>query len=189
MDVASTLVRRGMVDGRPFAVFDGLLNAADIARMVQSLDQGSFTHDESARPDAQQFRHWVVNLTPEVAHALPLYAPTLAAAAMVAGDGSRYRDYRAYCNFASFGDVLLTHTDAQPGTREMTALWFLCREWNLEWGGETLLFNAQQDAEQVVSPRPGRLLVFDGSILHAGRPPQRICHMPRYTLAYKLERY
>ena len=189
MDPASKLTRRGTVEGRPFAVFDGLLGATDIARMVQSLDQGSFTHDESARPDTQQFRHWVVNLTPEVARALPLHAPTLTAAALVAGDGSRYRDYRAYCNFASYGDVLLTHTDAQPGTHEMTALWYLCREWNHEWGGETLLFNAQQDAEQVVSPRPGRLLVFDGSILHAGRPPQRICFVPRYTFAYKLERY
>ena len=188
MDLNGKLVRRGLVDGRPFAVFDGLVGPADLERLVTSLDRGNFTHDEVARPDAQQFRHWVVNLAPEVAHALPLYAPTLAAAAFVAGDGTRYRDYRAYCNFATYGDVLLTHTDAQPGAHEMTALWFMCREWNLEWGGETLLFNAQQDAEQVISPRPGRLVLFDGSILHAGRPPQRICFVPRYTLAYKLER-
>jgi SM-20-related protein len=39
----------------------------------------------------------------------------------------------------------------------------------------------------VVSPRPGRLVIFDGSIPHAGRPPSRICHAPRYTLAYKFD--
>jgi len=43
------------------------------------------------------------------------------------------------------------------------------------------------DAEAVVSPKPGRLVIFDGSILHAGRPPNRSCYAPRYTLAYKLE--
>ena len=186
MDVASKLTRRGTVDGRPFAVFDGLLGATDIARMVQSLDQGSFTHDESARPDTQQFRHWVVNLTPEVARALPLHAPTLAAASLVAGEGHRYRDYRAYCNFSSYGDVLLTHTDAQPGTHEMTALWYLCERWETDWGGETLFYTADGDARIAVAPKPARLVLFDGVIRHAGKPPNRNCPIGRYTFAIKL---
>ena len=56
-------------------------------------------------------------------------------------------------------------------------------------GGETLFFDSKQDAAFVVSPRPGRLCIFDGTLLHCGRPPSRICFSPRYTFAYKLERY
>ena len=78
--------------------------------------------------------------------------------------------------------------DAQPGSDEFTALWYLCEHWDTEWGGETLFFDAAGDAQFVCSPRPGRLVLFDGAIRHAGRPPSRICYVPRYTFAIKLER-
>ena len=34
----------------------------------------------------------------------------------------------------------------------------------------------------------GDLVIFDGAIKHAGRPPNRICYAPRYTMAIKFER-
>ena len=187
MNIDQHLARRIAVDGRTVAVFDGLIESRELAGLVQRLEQSPFTHTESARPDTRQHRHWVLNLPPEVGRSLPLLAPSLAAAQLVSG-GNAYRDYRAYCNYSSYGDVLLTHTDAQPGADEFTALWFLSTEWNPEWGGETLFFDAQGDAQAVVSPRPGRLVIFDGSIPHCGRPPTRICYAPRFTFAYKLER-
>jgi len=49
-----------------------------------------------------------------------------------------------------------------------------------------MLYDHNQDAVACVTPRPGRLAIFDGTILHAGRPPNRICYAPRYTLAFKL---
>lgn len=39
-----------------------------------------------------------------------------------------------------------------------------------------------------VSPRPARLLLFDGAIRHAGKPPNRNCPSARYTFAIKLRR-
>jgi len=186
MKVEGHLTRRGEVDGRSVAVFDGLVDPAEIGKLAQMLEQSPFTRTESARPETRQYRHWVINLEPAVAQALPLLAPSLAAALLVSG--RRHREYRAYCNYAAYGDVLLTHTDAQPGAEEFTALWFLSSEWNLEWGGETLFFDAKGDAAFVASPRPGRLVIFDGRITHCGRPPTRICHASRFTFAYKLER-
>lgn len=186
MDIAQRLVRRGEVEGRPVAVFDGLLDPRELAKLVAMLEQSPFTRTETARPESRQYRHWVINLAPEVGRGLALLAPALAAARLVSG--REYRDYRSYCNYAAFGDVLLTHTDAQPGADEFTALWFLSTEWNAEWGGETLFFDSKGDAAFVVSPRPGRLAIFDGSITHCGRPPTRICHASRFTFAYKLER-
>ena len=74
------------------------------------------------------------------------------------------------------GDTLLTHVDALPQARELTALWFVCERWDTEWGGETLFYDDAGDAEIAVSPKPGRLLLFDGAIRHAGKPPNRNCH-------------
>ena len=82
--------------------------------------------------------------------------------------------------------MLYAHCDCGPDQRELTALWFMATEWEPEWGGETLFFDRTGDAMFCVSPRPGRLVLFDGAIPHVGRPPTRICYTPRYTFAIKL---
>lgn len=183
------LTRQTEIDGKGLWVFDDLVEPREIAALTTAFDNGAFTRNEVARPETAQYKHWALNVALDVAQGLPLHAAMLEAVASIAPAGVRYRAYRSYCNHAAYGDVLFTHTDALPGSHELTALWFVAREWHLEWGGETLFFNAEQDAECVVSPRPGRLCVFDGSILHCGRPPSRICFSPRYTFAFKLERY
>jgi hypothetical protein len=183
------LTRRGEIEGKPLWVFDDLVDPREIAALTAAFDAGAFTRNEVARPETQQVKHWALNVSLDVAQQLPLYKPMLDALGTVVPPGVRYRAYRAYCNHAAYGDMLFTHTDAMPGSHELTALWFVAREWDLEWGGETLFFNSREDAEFVASPRPGRLVVFDGSIVHCGRPPSRICFAPRYTFAYKLERY
>lgn len=180
-------VREGSIAGRSVRVFDGLIKTSDLNGLAHALENGGFTKTEVARPETSQFKHWALNLSLEQAQNLPIYPPTVAAAGNFDPPHS-YRAYRSYCNFAAYGDMLFIHTDAQPNAHELTALWFIAPEWNPEWGGETLFFNSQMDAEFVVSPRPGRLVVFDGAIPHVGRPPNRICYAPRYTFAYKLER-
>ncbi len=183
------ITRKGEVDGQSIVVYDGLVPQLAIDNLTSALEQNAFTHNEIARPETAQFKHWAVNLTLDEAEKLPIFKPTIDATVPFCVDGSKYRIYRAYCNFASYGDMLFTHTDAMPGSKELTALWFMAKEWNLEWGGETLFFNKDEDAEFVASPRPGRLILFDGSISHVGRPPNRICFAPRFTFAFKLEAY
>jgi SM-20-related protein len=167
-------------------VFDGLLQANDIHGLTVALENGAFTRTESARPDTSAFRHWVLNIPMQAAAQLAVYQPTLNAAGEFSAE-TDYRVYRCYCNYASYGDMLFTHTDCAPGAGELTALWFIAPNWNVEWGGETLFFDSSMDAQVVVSPRPGRLVLFDGSLTHAGRPPSRICFASRFTLAYKLQ--
>jgi SM-20-related protein len=178
--------RQHCIEGREVRVYDGLLKANDIHSMVAGLQNAEFTRTESARPDTAAFRHWVLNVALESGAQLPAYQPTLAAAAEFRA-GTAYSVYRCYCNYAAYGDVLLTHTDCAPGAGHLTALWYVAPEWNVEWGGETLFFDSSMDAQVVVSPRPGRLVLFDGILTHVGRPPSRICLAPRYTLAYKLQ--
>ena len=179
-------VRCFSIEGREIRVYDALLQAQEIRSLTTAFEGGAFTRSEYARPETAVFRHWALNIPLEAAAQLPVYQPTLAAAGEFAGH-SNYKIYSCYCNNAAYGDMLFTHTDCLPGKRELTALWFIAPEWNVEWGGETLFFNSAMDAEMAVSPRPGRLVVFDGTLTHVGRPPNRICYAPRYTLAFKLE--
>ncbi len=181
-----TPAREGEIEGRRILVFDDLVSMDDVRAMTAALDRRPFTRTETATPDTAQFKHWVCELSLEATQRLPIYAPAMDTANLFAPNVS-YRMYRSYCNHAGYGDVLCIHTDAQPGARELTALWFLANEWDPDWGGETLFFNTALDAEFVVSPRPGRLVIFDGSIPHAGRPPSRACPAPRYSFAMKFE--
>ncbi|HTW39179.1 MAG TPA: 2OG-Fe(II) oxygenase [Steroidobacteraceae bacterium] len=178
--------RRHSIEGREVRIYDGLLKANEIQGLAAALQNGGFTRTEFARPETAAFRHWVLNIAIEAAAQLPVYQPTLAAAGEFAAE-TAWRIYRSYCNYAAYGDMLFTHTDCAPGAGELTALWFIAPEWNVEWGGETLFFDSSMDAQVAVSPRPGRLVLFDGSLPHVGRPPNRICYVPRYTLAYKLQ--
>lgn len=183
----STLsTRQQAIEGREVRVYDGLVAAPAIRALTQAFESGAFTRTEFARPETATFRHWVLNIPLETAVQLPVYQPTLTAALEFASP-TPYRIYRCYCNHAAYGDMLFTHTDCLPGTAELTALWFIAPEWNVEWGGETLFFDSNLDAQVAVSPRPGRLVLFDGTLTHVGRPPNRICYAPRYTLAFKLE--
>ena len=168
-------------------VFDGLVAEADLAQYVDALERSQFSRTEVAKLERQaaEFRHWICELPlPNLAQ-LPIWAATQRAVAC-ARPGEQYRPYRAYTNYSSYGDMLYTHTDCLPDQRELTALWFMSTEWEPEWGGETMFFDSAGDALFCVSPRPGRLVIFDGAIPHAGRPPSRICYKPRYTFAIKL---
>lgn len=175
------------IDGRRVAVYDGLLPQADLLTLWSVLNRAGFTRTEVAREDTAEHRHWASELALDRLQGMPFFAPTLAALAGFA-PARRFRPYRSYVNAAHYGDMLFSHADCLPGAGEITALWYVCERWDHEWGGETVFFDAGRDLRAAVLPRPGRLVVFDGELLHAGRPPNRNCHVPRYTLAIKFER-
>jgi len=181
----STPTRTAAVDSRDIFVFDDLVPVEESARYFAALSQASFTRTESARGDSRDLLHWVCEMPLENLPRTSLWQATQSVVAAVRPD-TPYRPYRVYTNFSSFGDTLLTHVDALPDARELTALWFLSERWDTEWGGETLFYDASGDAQIAVSPKPGRLLLFDGAIRHAGKPPNRNCHVARYTFAIKL---
>ena len=177
--------RNEKVDGRDVFVFDGLVSVEECTRYYRAISDAAFRRTETARPDSLEHRHWVCEMPLDNLPRASLWDATASAIAAVR-PGENFLPYRVYTNFAQFGDVLLTHVDiARPGLRELTALWFLCDSWDKEWGGETLFFDETGDARIAVAPRPARLLLFDGAIRHAGKPPNRNCPIGRYTLAVK----
>jgi SM-20-related protein len=183
-----TALRTHLIDGRRVVVYDGMASAAECAEYAGALAEAPFTRSEVATPKTAEYKHWVREFPLQHLAALPLFPRTQAALAPFSTEGQRYRAYRAYTNHAAYGDMLWTHTDCAPGAGELTALWYLCGQWDPEWGGETLFYDASGDAVACVTPRPGRLVIFDGDLRHTGRPPNRVCYAPRYTFAIKLER-
>lgn len=188
MTVASGIrpARSYTVDGRRVHVFDGLLPNA--GAYEDALARAPFTRTEVARPDTAGYRHWVTETRLEALLKQPILEVTLEAVRAIAPPGIEFEPYRAYTNVATFGDMLFSHVDCLPDQVELTALWYVCSEWDIEWGGETLFFDGNDEVAAVVRPKPGRLVIFDGAIRHVGRPPNRICYRPRYTFAIKLQK-
>jgi SM-20-related protein len=115
----------------------------------------------------------------------PLMAGFIAQLGQAAHDmfpTQRFRAQRAYINQSVYGDVYQMHRDLS----DVTVLYYANLNWETDWGGETIYFDDDCDAQLVVSPRPGRLLVARGNILHRGSVPTRDCPEPRFTIAYKL---
>jgi len=178
-------VRSVKVGGRDVFVFDGLVPEEEAAIYYRALTRASFTRTEMARADTTEYRHWVCEMPLENLPRSSLWAATQTAVA-AARPAEVFQPYRVYTNFSSYGDTLLTHVDALPQARELTALWYLAERWDVEWGGETLFYSETGDAEIAVSPKPARLVLFDGAIRHAGKPPNKNCPVGRYTFAIKL---
>lgn len=173
------------VNNKPIWVYDNLCSKEEATSVFQGLEISAFRHNEIARPDTAQFKHWAVSLNDTQIQGLPVYQRAMKE--VFESTGKQYRAYRGYVNYASFGDMLFTHTDCLPDADELTVLVYICPEWDVEWGGETLFFNDNDDCVFASTPKPGRTVIFHGAIKHVGRPPNRICYTPRYTLAFKLE--
>jgi Rps23 Pro-64 3,4-dihydroxylase Tpa1-like proline 4-hydroxylase len=101
-------------------------------------------------------------------------------------DRASLRLLRAYCNAVHFGDQLYVHRDCDADEDHTTALLYANAVWQRDWGGETLFFDEDHEAVAAISPRPGRIVLFDGRIPHRAGAPMRDCHESRFTVAVKI---
>jgi hypothetical protein len=91
---------------------------------------------------------------------------------------------RAYINFNLFGDFQYAHDDGD----EWTALFFIADRWEEDWMGEFFIVDPVDGVKFAITPKPGRMVLFDGKILHRGGVPSKMCFKPRMTLAVKVSR-
>tara|TARA_B100000902_G_scaffold232242_1_gene220223 strand:+ start:1253 stop:1975 length:723 start_codon:yes stop_codon:yes gene_type:complete len=116
----------------------------------------------------------------------PLYKDVLTFLEAVIPMPPRDKMYSAYINLLRFGDRPGIHVDCPwYVTDQKTVLIYLNPEWQPEWGGETIFYNHKMDATRIVTPRPGRVVMFDGRIPHTGRPPTPRYERNRYILTFK----
>jgi SM-20-related protein len=90
---------------------------------------------------------------------------------------------RAYANKYVYGQDGAPHRDS-PEPRDRTALLYLVDRWHIDWAGETVFFEGDE-AVDIVTPRPNRLIVFPANIMHAGRGVYPTTPIPRVVLVFK----
>lgn len=181
-----TCTRRGTVSGHTVLVFDGLMPPDQAADTAVRLRLEKYALGESDRGDLEALT-WSTAIPPHGVKQLPIYEPCQEILHHYFSKADcQYGGFQAMCNQVVYGDMLFIHPDIGPNQEGyVTAIWFLCAEWRKDWGGELLWFDDEGDVEFVVSPKLGRLVMFDGHALHAGRAPTRQCRASRLTLVLK----
>ena len=76
--------------------------------------------------------------------------------------------------------------DESLGFKGYTILYYANSEWDIDYGGETIFYNNNQEIIASIRPKPGRFAIFDSSIMHSARPPQVHCPYYRYGIATKI---
>ncbi len=94
---------------------------------------------------------------------------------------------RIYMNCNPYGTNGYVHQD----DGDITAVYYVCPEWNVEWEGGTCFYEEQSDgfhdAIKYVSYKPNRLVLFEAKTPHRAMPVDRLCKIPRYIIAMKLQ--
>lgn len=109
-----------------------------------------------------------------------------------------------YFNGMTFGQNGHPHVDCCDRDccshiKYTTIITYVCAKWNAHWGGETVFFTGKKadnldddsfyntDVIASVLPKPNRVIVFDGKIMHAVRPVTRLLNDMRITLMFKIK--
>tara|TARA_R110000823_G_scaffold204830_2_gene335836 strand:- start:1263 stop:1850 length:588 start_codon:yes stop_codon:yes gene_type:complete len=89
-------------------------------------------------------------------------------------------------NVSDHSTVDMVHSDSWNLNEKYTVLYYANSEWDKDYGGETLFYDAiNLEIVAAIKPIPGRFVVFDSAIPHSARPPQMNCPYKRYTVATK----
>ncbi len=99
-------------------------------------------------------------------------------------DGFNLKVERVIANLFNHGDSSWLHTDCTDETA-WTAIIYLNDYWDLNWGGETVLVDNQNEIIQAFAPNPGNFVLFKSNVLHGPRPVGREAPFPRFGLAFQ----
>jgi SM-20-related protein len=94
---------------------------------------------------------------------------------------------RAYASGHPYGSEGTIHHYAKPSDQELVALIYISSEWQDAWAGETVFYDPARECISI-RPRPGRLVLFDGSVSRASRAPSRECPTLCATLSFHMRR-
>lgn len=177
-DVRAAISRRFELDGLEAVVLDGLFTGEEIQAAYGYLSSRPFVFAESASEATEHIRHGLHELRARTSF-LACFSSVLDR--LFPDVGAEL--YRAYCNSTRYGDVAFAHADSDRPS--LTLLYYANPVWREEWGGETLFYDGRGEPIVAVAPRPGRLVVFRGEMLHRGGVPSRTCYEPRLSVAVK----
>jgi hypothetical protein len=172
------------VGKRSIHVIDGSFDPGFVAMLDRWLHKLAFVREDYDTGEATAFLHFVHDISVDKLDAQPLYRQLHAVVRReidIAYGGQSPALYRAQINLGPYGDHYTAHID---NTQGVTAIYFANAEWREEWQGETL-FYAEGEPVTAVAPRPGRLALLPGDMVHRVGAPSRLFAGARYTVAFK----
>ena len=184
MAATPTVDARHLGERRLFVV-DGLFRPDFVQALHEILSRQSFSLSDYDTEATQRIRHWKSEFPPTFFAANPLLQAWHRDVVARTGElfaARALRLERVHANSHLFGDHQNPHPDIDPG---VTALYYANPEWQADWQGETIFYDAKGEPMSAVAPLPGRLAVFDGGMLHRGGVPSRTCFAARLSVAFK----
>lgn len=98
--------------------------------------------------------------------------------------------WRSYINLGIHSDIHKIHVDDFKIGDGITLLYYLNRNWDCDWGGETIFYDDKRENIKYVSKFvPGRLILFSSTIPHSAKPQHFNAPPYRFTLASKFKRH
>jgi Rps23 Pro-64 3,4-dihydroxylase Tpa1-like proline 4-hydroxylase len=162
-------------------VVDDLFDQKQVEDIEAILLSRPWNFSEKASYDKNAPTHWITELSmesPEIA--------TISSEFSKLDSFSEIRDlhlHRVYCNAHVPSDLPLPHPDSRH-SGERTILYYGNSEWKPEFAGETVFFENGEIIRSVI-PKPGRVVMFDSTIVHCARVPTRLVTCLRLTVAFK----
>jgi SM-20-related protein len=177
-DYTRFVSRRETVSGKDLIVLDGLFSETYVATIYDYLRSRPYKLNDIDSAETDYARHWK--------HEFPLESGPPPRATIVGMIHSFFGPTqvlkRSHSNLTLYGDVQFPHRDSKDG---ITAVYFANATWKPEWMGETTFHDDAGEPLYAVAPRPGRVVLFQGSIMHRAGVATRECFEPRITLAFK----
>jgi len=183
-DQKGVSVNKKMIGRREVYICDGFVADDTALRVGALLKTLTYRRSEKSRPDLP-----ASGAAAEISEGLQAREPFFAELIRFGEDmfpAERFVLERLYVNSSLYGDTYFPHRDCDQNLRNITVLYYGNLAWHADWGGETIFFNDNHDAELAVTPRPGRFVVSRGAILHRGGVPSRVCREERFSIACKL---
>jgi SM-20-related protein len=177
-------IRKSLISGRELFVCDNIIDQMMVKQVGALVRTLRYVRKEKSRPGVPGLA--AVSDIPAEKIAVDPFLCSLRQTVERLFPDERFSDQRAYVNCSVYGDSYYLHRDCAAQEQHVTALYYANPEWQPDWGGETIYYTDEEDAELAITPRPGRLVIARGAILHRGNVPARNCYEERYTLAYKL---
>lgn len=190
--------------GREIAVFDGLVDKADLDALRLFLLQYNSVY--AYQPyDGHDEEHdnvsWIAMIKVKDFIKSRLWRLVKQLATYLSGLDEWY-PYDVSMNIIRNSHYPRIHEDCMPNEHEYTFLMYLTPDWEANNYGETAFFEeilskdgqpfppGKQQYEWIASVRPryGRIVIFRGIIPHSARPPSPGFSGARYTFACKISR-
>lgn len=92
---------------------------------------------------------------------------------------------RSMASANSFGQDGDIHTDWPRAEESITGVVYTTTKWEPQFGGETLIYNADEKYADTVLYETSKLITFDSSLPHIGKGPQRRCGDIRTIIAFQ----